>query len=282
VLVVAPAALLHPAVPQPDGAVLYELLTGHPDREPHELVFLADLTVELRLAHRHLGQAQGGPAGGRRRGDHRLAPGRPQRPPAGRADRRGGDGAGAAAHDLRARAAPQSAGPPGRPGVVAVAAPHQRTSARRPLPVAADTRGLRQSPQWTAVVRTPAAVPDAAVDSGRLAGVQFRSRSDTGSAATIQPSGRHRRVAAVPQAHRTRWQCPQAAACAHCRSRRTAWMVGCRRHDRLFPPCSGAAAVSAVDGAVRTPGRGARRCRTPDAAAVQTTTAGHGRRSYPA
>jgi hypothetical protein len=48
VLVVAPAALLHPAVPQPDGMVLYELLTGHPDRAPRELVFVADLAVELR------------------------------------------------------------------------------------------------------------------------------------------------------------------------------------------------------------------------------------------
>jgi hypothetical protein len=48
VLVVAPAALLHPAVPQPDGTLLYELVTGHPDRAPRELVFLADLTVELR------------------------------------------------------------------------------------------------------------------------------------------------------------------------------------------------------------------------------------------
>jgi hypothetical protein len=48
VLVVAPAALLHPSVPQPDGTVLYELVTGHPDRAPRELVFLADLTVELR------------------------------------------------------------------------------------------------------------------------------------------------------------------------------------------------------------------------------------------
>jgi hypothetical protein len=48
VLVVAPAALLHPGVPQPDGSVLYELVTGHPDRAPCELVFLADLTVELR------------------------------------------------------------------------------------------------------------------------------------------------------------------------------------------------------------------------------------------
>jgi hypothetical protein len=48
VLVVAPAALLHPCVPHPDGTVLYELVTGHPDRAPRELVFLADLTVELR------------------------------------------------------------------------------------------------------------------------------------------------------------------------------------------------------------------------------------------
>jgi hypothetical protein len=32
----------------PDGTVLFELLTGHPDRTPGQLVFLADLTVELR------------------------------------------------------------------------------------------------------------------------------------------------------------------------------------------------------------------------------------------
>jgi hypothetical protein len=32
VLVVAPAALLHPVVPQPDGTVLYELVTGHPEQ----------------------------------------------------------------------------------------------------------------------------------------------------------------------------------------------------------------------------------------------------------
>jgi hypothetical protein len=48
VLVVAPAALLHPGVPQPAGSLVYELLTGHPEREPGALVFLADLTVELR------------------------------------------------------------------------------------------------------------------------------------------------------------------------------------------------------------------------------------------
>jgi hypothetical protein len=48
VLVVGPAALLHPVVPRPDGTVLHELLTGHPDRTPGQLVFLADLTLELR------------------------------------------------------------------------------------------------------------------------------------------------------------------------------------------------------------------------------------------
>jgi hypothetical protein len=48
VLVVNPAALLHPTIPQPDGSVLYELVSGHPDRAPGELLFLADLTVELR------------------------------------------------------------------------------------------------------------------------------------------------------------------------------------------------------------------------------------------
>ena len=47
-LVVSPAALQHPAVPQPDGRLVYELVTGHPDRQPQQLVFLADLTVELR------------------------------------------------------------------------------------------------------------------------------------------------------------------------------------------------------------------------------------------
>jgi hypothetical protein len=48
VLVIAPAALLHREIPQPEGQVVYDLLTGHPDRAPRELVFLADLTVELR------------------------------------------------------------------------------------------------------------------------------------------------------------------------------------------------------------------------------------------
>ena len=48
ILIVAPAALLHPRVAQPAGSLIYELLTGHPEREAGELVFLADLTCELR------------------------------------------------------------------------------------------------------------------------------------------------------------------------------------------------------------------------------------------
>jgi hypothetical protein len=48
VLLVAPASLLHPAVAQPDGSLIYALLTGHPEREAGELVFVADLTGELR------------------------------------------------------------------------------------------------------------------------------------------------------------------------------------------------------------------------------------------
>jgi hypothetical protein len=47
-LIVAPAALLHPRVPQPAGRLIYELLSGHPEREAGELVLVADLTGELR------------------------------------------------------------------------------------------------------------------------------------------------------------------------------------------------------------------------------------------
>jgi hypothetical protein len=49
VLVVRPTALQHPGVPQPAGSLVYQLLTGHPEREPGELVFVVDLTCELRL-----------------------------------------------------------------------------------------------------------------------------------------------------------------------------------------------------------------------------------------
>jgi hypothetical protein len=48
VLIVGPSTLLHPRVPQPAGSLVYELLTGHPEREAGGLVFVADLTRELR------------------------------------------------------------------------------------------------------------------------------------------------------------------------------------------------------------------------------------------
>jgi hypothetical protein len=47
-VVVGPSALLDARVRQPDGRAVYDLLTGHPDRQPPDLVFLADLAVELR------------------------------------------------------------------------------------------------------------------------------------------------------------------------------------------------------------------------------------------
>jgi hypothetical protein len=49
ILILAPAALLHPRVPQPNGSLVHALLTGHPEREADELVFVADLTGELRV-----------------------------------------------------------------------------------------------------------------------------------------------------------------------------------------------------------------------------------------
>jgi hypothetical protein len=48
VLLVAPAVLLHPRVPQPAGSLVYALLTGHPKRDAGELVFVAGLACELR------------------------------------------------------------------------------------------------------------------------------------------------------------------------------------------------------------------------------------------
>src|SRR6266540_3170141 len=47
-VVVGPSALLDARVRQPDGRAVYDLVTGHPDRQPRDLVFLADLAVELR------------------------------------------------------------------------------------------------------------------------------------------------------------------------------------------------------------------------------------------
>ena len=92
VLIVGPAVLLYLVVPQPDGTVLYELMTGHPDRAPGELVFLADLTVELRVwATDTWGQGWRGPGGGLQRSHRPLARRPAQGPPARWADGRGGD-----------------------------------------------------------------------------------------------------------------------------------------------------------------------------------------------
>jgi hypothetical protein len=181
VLVVAPAMLLHPAVPQPDGTLLHELLTGHPDRIPHELVFLADLTGELRAWPADTWSKAGvGPAGGRRGGGGRLAARRPAGPAAGRADRRGSPDAGATGPDPGPRPAWRPAWPSARPGVPAVAAPVQRTPGRRPVPVAVDTHRLRQGLRRIPIVQTPTfwtptAVPETAADSQGVRGVRFCS-----------------------------------------------------------------------------------------------------------
>jgi hypothetical protein len=155
VLVVAPAALLHPAVPQPDGTLLYELLTGHPDPAAHELVVLADLTVELRAwpfdtwaklgmdphaaADAVIAAWRGGHLKGLQLGgltvEEALALERPAMT--------------YVREQLRQRLARQV----GRAWWRWLH-PQQRTLARRPIPVAADTRRLRWCPRWIPPVRT--------------------------------------------------------------------------------------------------------------------------------
>jgi hypothetical protein len=125
VLVVAPAALLHPGVPQPAGSLIYELLTGHPEREPGELVFVADLTVELRawpddtwtklgvdpdqVAQAIIGRWQDGEVTGLQ-GSTTSASRRPARSPA--------------VDDPRPRPAPRPPGRPARSRPPALAASH--------------------------------------------------------------------------------------------------------------------------------------------------------------
>jgi hypothetical protein len=48
ILIVGPSTLLHPRVPQPAGSVVYGVAGDHPERKAGELVFVADLTGELR------------------------------------------------------------------------------------------------------------------------------------------------------------------------------------------------------------------------------------------
>ena len=254
VLVVAPAWLLHPAVPQPDGTVVYALVTGHPDRTPGELVFLADLAVELRAWPLDTWSKVGvDPAGGRRRG-HRLLAGRPPpRPPVRWAERRGGLGVGAAGDGLGARLAWRPARPPAQPGIPTVAACRQTTAGRgRPVtlaPVSAAESGRPASmdtrPRWRKRRRTA----DAAAASGSASCLDTASRRPPS-----RPDGIARCRRSAPTADTlamsagggvpcgghpgldTQWgggsaaaADPQAAAWAHGRSRRAYRTVGDRR-----------------------------------------------------
>jgi hypothetical protein len=157
VLVVAPAVLLHPVVPQPDGTLLYELLTGHPDRAPHELVFIADLTVALRAWPTDTWAKVGvdppattqGVVAGWQRGDL------PRRRLGGLTARR--PCLGAAGHDLCPRSACRSAAATGGPGLPAPVAAGQRPPGRRPPRGISDIsppRCLRHCVRRTVVVRT--------------------------------------------------------------------------------------------------------------------------------
>jgi hypothetical protein len=183
VLVVAPRALLHPHVPQPAGSLVYELLTGHPEREPHELVFVADLTVELRawpaetwaglgvdpaavtravLACWRDGEVAGWRLTGHVRGDPL---------------------AGTPRDDLRAGAAARPAGPPSPARPPALAAPKQHAPGGRALPVAHGHRGLaRCCGSWNAqperllpglVAISPTVPPSAVVASASGASAAF-------------------------------------------------------------------------------------------------------------
>jgi hypothetical protein len=94
-----------------------------------------------------------------------------------------------------------------------MAAPLQRPPGRRPVPVAADTRRLRQGPG-----RTPAAVPDAAVDRGRFRrpGPQPTGHPRRGHRPAVRTASLGGRSA---ESTSDTWQCRQAAASAHCGSR---------------------------------------------------------------
>jgi hypothetical protein len=176
VLVVAPAALLDEQVPQPHGQVLYDLVSGHPHRAPRELVFLADLALELRAWPQQTWSAVGispeaalfaggGPLA------HRLAQGVGAR----RCDRRGGPRARPAPHGLPAGAAPPTPRSGDQPPVPALATPHQPPSARREVPVADDgptprsvQLPLKEAQQVIEGLRSPS--PDASLHRVGLAG----------------------------------------------------------------------------------------------------------------
>jgi hypothetical protein len=218
-LVVSPTALLHPAVPQPDGTLVYELVTGHPDRAPRALVFLADLTVELRAwpadTWTKVGidpqAAAGAVVAGWQRGD--LLGLRP-----GWAERRGGPGLGAAGHDLRApsSATGSSASLPGRTG-----GGGSRPAAGRAT--GSCSRGHLQAGRSvrsghavrTPILRTATAVPEAAADRQGVRALWFH-RHQAAAAVSGCPAGCGR-TAADPQppllydgSRRAGWACSSA------------------------------------------------------------------------
>jgi hypothetical protein len=100
-LVVASRWLLHPAVPQPAGSLVYELAAGHPDRHAGQLIFPADLTAELRAWPAELlGSARRQPEPADRRSGQLLAARRHRRPHVPAGTRGGPAGAGPPGDDL--------------------------------------------------------------------------------------------------------------------------------------------------------------------------------------
>jgi hypothetical protein len=135
ILIVAPATLLHPGIPQPAGSLVYQLLTGHPEREAGELVFVADLTGELRAWPTDTWPRSASTRAGRPGGHRLLAGRRGHRAAARRPQLRGGPLPCRGGDDLCPRAAPRPSDRPDRSCPPALAAPHQRSPIRRPVPV---------------------------------------------------------------------------------------------------------------------------------------------------
>jgi hypothetical protein len=258
VLIVTPAVLLHPCVPQPDGTVLYELVTGHPDRQPRELVFVPDLTVELRAWPRDTWAKVGidpqaaahAIIGGWRRGD---LPGL----------------------RLGALTAEEALGLE-RPAM---------TYVRAQLGDRLGRQLARAYRRW----RHPT--------SGHLSGAASCTSSDPAGGGGVggghQPSGHHRQAAAVPDAPLTLPQCPPGGVpcgghpgldsrprrgsaatvdtacggCVHCRRRR-ACRDGRPPATAMSPPCSGEPQACRRRSAAVRPAPGRNPGRPADTAAV--------------
>jgi hypothetical protein len=208
-----------------------------PDRAPHELVFVADLTVELRAWPTDTwAQAERGPAGGRRRGHRRLARRPRQGPPARRADRRGGVGVGAAGMTMcassSASGSPSRSGRPGGGGC---------TSPADAGPVtASSSSGHPQAAAESAVdsiVRTPGRGSAALPDTGHC-----RSRPDGHSRTWPPLLFPHRRLGvAMPGGGRScsshfEWPWPAAAAVLSTASGRAPHELPCPRWLPHGPP----------------------------------------------